>query len=139
MKIFNWLKRPIVLSLLGVLALALIVWVEGPLVAYAGHEPLESAASRWTVIVVLLLLWALYWIVRWLAMRLANVRFTRVVAEGPAEPVPGKKESEADVAALKQRFEAAMATLRQSRVKGRFGSQYEYQLPWYMFVGAPGT
>jgi type VI secretion system protein ImpL len=139
MKIFNWLKRPIVLSLLGVLALALIVWVEGPLVAYAGHEPLESAASRWTVIVVLLLLWALYWIVRWLAMRLANVRFTRVVAEGPAESVPGKKESEADVAALKQRFEAAMATLRQSRVKGRFGSQYVYQLPWYMFVGAPGT
>ncbi|MEC5408476.1 type VI secretion system membrane subunit TssM [Paraburkholderia sp. MPAMCS5] len=139
MKLFNWLKRPIVLSLLGVLALSLIVWVEGPLVAYAGHEPLETAASRWTVIVVLLLLWALYWSVRWLTMRLANVRFTRVAAEGPTEPAPGKKESEADVAALKERFEAAMATLRKARIKGRFGSQYVYQLPWYMFVGAPGT
>ncbi|MGA9917831.1 MAG: type VI secretion system membrane subunit TssM [Paraburkholderia sp.] len=139
MKLLNWLKRPIVLSLLGMLALALIVWVEGPLLGYAGHAPLETAERRWTVIAVLLLLWALYWFVRWVAMRLVNVRFTRVVAEGPAEPQPGKKESEADVAALKQRFEEAMATLRKARVKGRFGSQYVYQLPWYMFVGAPGT
>jgi type VI secretion system protein ImpL len=139
MKIFGWLRRTIVLSLLGVLALALIVWVEGPLVAYAGHEPLESAGSRWTVIIVLLLVWVVYWSVRWIAVRLANIQFTRVVAQGPAEPAPGKKESEADIAALKQRFEAAMATLRKARVKGRFGSQYVYQLPWYMFVGAPGT
>ncbi len=139
MKIFNWLRRPIVLSLLGVLALALIVWVEGPLLGYAGHEPLDTPGSRLTVIVVLLLLWALYWIVRWIAMRLVNVRFTRVVAQEPAAPATGKQESEADVAALKQRFEAAMATLRKARVKGRFGSQYVYQLPWYMFVGAPGT
>ncbi|MBB5460071.1 type VI secretion system membrane subunit TssM [Paraburkholderia sp. Cpub6] len=139
MKIFGWLRRAIVLSLLGVLALSLIVWVEGPLVAYAGHEPLESNSSRWAVIIVLLLVWAVYWSVRWIAVRLANIQFTRVVAEGPAEPAPGKKESEADIAALKQRFEAAMATLRKARVKGRFGSQYVYQLPWYMFVGAPGT
>ena len=32
-----------------------------------------------------------------------------------------------------------MAMLRKARVKGRFGSQYVYQLPWYVFVGAPGT
>jgi type VI secretion system protein ImpL len=32
-----------------------------------------------------------------------------------------------------------MTILRKARVKGRFGSQYVYQLPWYMFVGAPGT
>jgi type VI secretion system protein ImpL len=139
MKLLNWFRRPIVLSLLGVLALALIVWIEGPLVSYAGSAPLETPGSRWTVILVLVLLWALYWAVRWLMVRLENVKFTRVVAEGPATPVPGKQESEADVAALKQRFEEAMAILRKARVKGKFGSQYVYQLPWYMFVGAPGT
>jgi type VI secretion system protein ImpL len=139
MKLISWLWRPVVLSLLGVLALSLIVWIEGPLLAWAGNAPLETAGSRWTVIVILLLLWALYWGVRWLRVRLANVHFTRVVAQGPAEVAPGKKESEADVAALRQRFEEAMAILRKARVKGRFGSQYVYQLPWYMFVGAPGT
>ncbi|SEJ19330.1 type VI secretion system membrane subunit TssM [Paraburkholderia diazotrophica] len=137
MKLLGWLRRPIVLTFLGVLALALIVWIEGPLLAFAGKAPLESATSRWIVIVVLFVLWALYWGVRWLIVRLANVRFTRVVAE--ETPQPGKKESEADVAALKQRFEDAMAILRKARIKGRFGSQYVYQLPWYMFVGAPGT
>ncbi len=138
MKLFNWLLRPIVLSLFGVIALAVIVWIEGPLLAFAGSEPLASASSRWTLIAVLFALWALYWFVRWLVARLANVRFAREVREAP-EPPPGKKESEADVAVLKQRFEEAMKILRTSRVKGRFGSQYVYQLPWYMFVGAPGT
>ncbi|WP_179401423.1 type VI secretion system membrane subunit TssM [Burkholderia guangdongensis] len=139
MKLVNWLVKPIVLSLVGVLALALIVWIEGPLVGYAGGEPLATPGSRWAVVIVLLALWAAYWGGRWLIARLANVRFTRVVAEGTAEPVPGKKESEADVATLKQRFDEAMAILRKDRVKGRFGSQYVYQLPWYVFVGAPGT
>ncbi|WP_118178749.1 type VI secretion system membrane subunit TssM [Paraburkholderia phosphatilytica] len=139
MKLLQWFRRAIVLSLLGVLALALIVWVEGPLVSYAGNAPLETPRSRWILIFVLLLVWALYWGLRWLLARLENVRFTRVVAEGSDAPVPGKKESEADVAALKQRFEEAMAILRKARVKGKFGSQWVYQLPWYMFVGAPGT
>jgi type VI secretion system protein ImpL len=138
-KLVDWLKRKIVLSLLGVIALALIVWIEGPLFAWAGSAPLESTTSRWIVIAVLFLIWALYWFVRWLRVRLANVKFTRVVAEGAGEAAPGKQESEADVAALRQRFEEAMAILRKTRVKGRFGSQYVYQLPWYMFVGAPGT
>ncbi|MGT2475778.1 type VI secretion system membrane subunit TssM [Paraburkholderia terrae] len=137
MKLLGWFMRPIVLSFLGVLALALIVWIEGPLLAFAGKAPLESAASRWIVIAVLFALWVLYWGVRWLIVRLANVKFTRVVAE--EAPQPGRKESEADVAALKQRFDEAMTILRKARVKGRFGSQYVYQLPWYMFVGAPGT
>ncbi|WP_207000312.1 type VI secretion system membrane subunit TssM [Trinickia mobilis] len=139
MKLLKWLARPIVLSLLGVLAVALIVWIEGPLFAYAGNAPLESSGSRWAVILVLVLLWALYWSVRWLVARLANVKFTRVVAEGDAKPEPRKQESDVDIATLKQRFEEAMAILRKSRVKGRFGSQYVYQLPWYMFIGAPGT
>jgi type VI secretion system protein ImpL len=137
MKLLGWFRRPIVLSFLGVLAFALIIWIEGPLLAFAGKAPLETAASRWIVIAVLFALWMLYWGVRWLTVRLANVRFTRVVAE--EAPQPGRKQSEADVAALKQRFEEAMAILRKARVKGRFGSQYVYQLPWYMFVGAPGT
>ncbi|AUT64847.1 type VI secretion system membrane subunit TssM [Paraburkholderia terrae] len=137
MKLLGWFMRPIVLSFLGVLALALIVWIEGPLLAFAGKAPLESAASRWILIAVLFALWVLYWGVRWLLVRLANVKFTRVVAE--EAPQPGRKESEADVAALKQRFDEAMTILRKARVKGRFGSQYVYQLPWYMFVGAPGT
>jgi type VI secretion system protein ImpL len=138
-KLVDWVRRRIVLSFLGVLALALIVWIEGPLFAWAGSAPLESSASRWIAIAILFLLWALYWFVRWLRVRLANVKFTRVVAEGGEAAAPGKQESEADVAALRKRFEEAMAILRKSRVKGRFGSQYVYQLPWYMFVGAPGT
>jgi type VI secretion system protein ImpL len=139
MKLFQWLKRPIVLSFVGVLALALIVWIEGPLFAYAGNTPLETPASRWILIIVLFVLWIVYWLARWLIVRLANVKFTRVVAEGQAAPDQGKEQADADVASLKQRFDEAMGILRSSRVKGRFGSQYVYQLPWYMFVGAPGT
>src|SRR5262249_28287944 len=37
------------------------------------------------------------------------------------------------------RFQQALAQLRKARGARRFGSQYLYQMPWYMFVGAPGA
>jgi len=138
MKLIRWLCRPVILSLVGVLALALIVGIEGPLLVFDGAEPLASRRSRLMVALVLLLIWALYWIARHLVRRFANVRFVREVEDMP-EPPPGKKESEADLATLRQRFEEALGVLRAARVKGRFGKHYLYELPWYMFVGAPGT
>lgn len=136
--LFAWLIRPAVLSLIGVLLLSLIIWFEGPLLAYDGKEPFASGMVRWILIWLLLLAWAGYFLWKLGRAWLANRRLMRSVAGADAPPAPaGQKETAAELAQLAKRMQEAMALLRKARTGG--GAAGLYQLPWYMFVGAPGS
>jgi type VI secretion system protein ImpL len=152
MNAMDGLKKPVVVSLLGVMAVSFVLWFEGPLFAFNGHVPLGSAASRRTLIALLILCWAIYWGARALKGRLAGSNFVRsLVAEATQAanraPSEAKKATDADVAILRERFEDALRTLRHAGAhKGRKwtswfsrSGQTLYDLPWYMFVGAPGA
>ncbi|WP_321801392.1 type VI secretion system membrane subunit TssM [Caballeronia sp. J97] len=128
------LKTPQWLTLAGVLALLVVVWFEGPLLAFDGHAPLESPRGRWIAMAALVAAWALAWGARAGVARLVNLRFMSGVA-GQGQAAAGS----AELAVLRERFEQALAILRQARMKGVNGRQWVYQLPWYMFIGAPGT
>ncbi|USU14966.1 type VI secretion system membrane subunit TssM [Paraburkholderia fungorum] len=149
-RLFSWLTRAWVLALFGALALALIVWFDGPLIAFNGNAPLESVSSRITLIAIIFVLWAGFFVGKWLIGRIASLKLMQSVAAQPAaadpalasaSPAPsaGDTRSAAEVSALNQRFQEALAILRQARGGRRFGGQYLYQTPWYMFVGAPGA
>jgi type VI secretion system protein ImpL len=145
-KLARWIKTPQGLTLAGVAALALVLWFEGPLVAFNGSVPLETNRSRWVAVACLLLAWALGWLVHWLWARLVNLRFVSgvaaqnsTVATDDGGALAASRAASAEVALLRQRFEQALVVLRKARMKGSFGSQWLYQLPWYMFIGAPGT
>jgi type VI secretion system protein ImpL len=150
--LFYGLRRPVAMSLAGVLALSFVLWYEGPLLAFNGRAPLESPASRWTVIAVMLAIWAIYWGARWCRTRLASSNFVRsLVADASTgrkrEPSEAQKATDGDLAVLRLRFEEALKTLRTASVgKGKkkrwwreLGQPAIYDLPWYMFVGAPGS
>ncbi|MDB5831000.1 MAG: icmF [Caballeronia sp.] len=157
MKWLSGLKRPAALSLAGVLALSALVWFEGPLFAFDGHAPLESESRRWTAVALIFACWALWWGIRFVKTRIASSNFVRgLVADAldPAnrEPSPARKAAAADLAILRTRFEEAMKTLRHvqgsSADKGKMRGVFSwlnlrrrtlYDLPWYMFVGAPGA
>lgn len=134
-RLLNWLRKPAVMALLGVLLLALIIWFEGPLLAFNGRELLAPARVRWSLILLLLLLWSGYFLYVWLAARMANARLMAGVA--PPQPSAEEKAAQAEVALLAGRMQKAMDVLRSSG-KQRKG-QWLYQLPWYLFVGAPGA
>ena len=140
-RFFSWLIKPAVLSFFGVLLLSLLVWFEAPLLAFDGKEPFASSTVRWTFIWIFFLLWAGYFLWKLIAARIANARLMKSVAgeDAPAAaaPQPGAKESAADLAALNKRMQEAMAILKKSKTGGKKGGLY--QLPWYMFIGAPGT
>jgi type VI secretion system protein ImpL len=134
-KIAGTLRTPQWITFAGVLALLVVVWFEGPLFAFDGHAPLESPRARWIAMTLLVAAWALAWGVRLGAARLVNLRFMSGVAGQGA----GASAGSAELAVLRERFEQALAILRQARMKGVNGRQWVYQLPWYMFIGAPGT
>jgi type VI secretion system protein ImpL len=147
--IFN---RWVLLAVL-LLALSLVIWIAGPIFGLTGPagtstwRPLERESARWIAIGTLVALFAL--VVAWRAWR--NRRGNAaVVKQLLAAPGNEKKEAEtADMAAVRQRFEKALLTLRRARFgaqggtlagwKAKLNGRYLYELPWYLIIGAPGS
>ena len=138
-KLAGWMKTPQWFALAGVIALVVVVWFEGPLLAYAGRAPLETRASRFIAIAVIVLAWIAVWGARLVAARLVNLRFVSGVGGASGTDDPAQSAASEELALLRERFEQALSTLRRARMKGVNGRQWLYQLPWYMFIGAPGT
>jgi type VI secretion system protein ImpL len=132
-RVFQWLLRPAVIGTLGLLALSLIIWWIGPLIAIAGAQPLGSVLSR---VLVLLLLWAL-WLGRlaWVAWRRRKTNAALIAGMSA-----GASASDKEAKLLAERFSEAVQRLKTSGGKSWLGGQQHlYELPWYVFVGAPGS
>ena len=56
--VIEFFKKKWVIQLLGIIALSLLIWFVGPLIAVAGHVPLESDTLRWVVILAIVVVWA---------------------------------------------------------------------------------
>lgn len=149
-KVLGWIFNRWVLGAVLLIALILAVWIVGPIVAVGEWRPLDSERARWITTAVLLLLTAIWvtWRI-WRARRGNAMVVDRLIAQ-PAADAKGPQES-ADLAAVRQRFAEAMATLRKARFgpagskpgaggwAGRLSGRYLYELPWYMIIGAPGS
>ncbi len=134
-RFLQWLSSPAVIGTIGLLALSAIVWWVGPLIAIGSARPLDPL---WVRIAVLLVLWLL-WIGR-LAWKAWKRRQTNAALLAGLAAGPSASTKEAQV--LAQRFNDAVARLKASGGKGWFGSssgQFVYELPWYIFIGAPGS
>ncbi|AFL74249.1 type VI secretion system membrane subunit TssM [Thiocystis violascens] len=139
----KWLQRffasRFFLSLVGTVALALLVWFVGPLIGFSGAEPLASALHRWILIGGLFSVWGLTQIGAAVWARIRNRQLMEQLAAGP-EPAadPAKLASEDELRALRERFDQALATLKESGGKQKLGGRWVYQLPWYLIIGPPG-
>ena len=132
------LLNPLVIGSLALLALSALLWWIGPLVAIGAARPLESVTAR---LLLLLLIWAL-WIARlaWAAWqrRKTNAALLAGMASGPSA-------SDKEAQLLAQRFNDAVQRLKASSGGKSWagslsgGGQYLYELPWYIFIGAPGS
>lgn len=119
----RWLL-PWVLTGIGALLVAALVWFLGPL-----WPPLEGWPIRAAIIAVIVLAWAggNWW--AWRRRRQADA----ALAAGVAAPAPAGSDEEA--AAVAAKLVAALATLRKAR--GTRG--YLYEQPWYVIIGPPGA
>ncbi|MBU6437345.1 MAG: type VI secretion system membrane subunit TssM, partial [Betaproteobacteria bacterium] len=142
-KLLGLLLNRWLLLALGLIALALLIWIVGPLVAIGAVRPLEPKWARLALVAVVVLIVALKkgWNA-WRARR-ANDQMAQGLTAQAAEPAA--RAGSEDVAVFETRFKEALLTLRQSRIGGklslgqRLTGGYLYQLPWYVFIGAPGS
>ncbi len=124
---------------LGLVLLAMLIWIAGPLVAFAGHAPLEKPLWRLAAIAAVVAA-ALAWVwVKRMRKGRANAAMISALAAAPdataAPPAPDL--SAADVKAMEERAAKALEMMRGARV----GAQRElvYELPWYVIIGPPGA
>lgn len=140
-----WLKNRWALGGIGFLAFSLVAWTMGDLVAFGGWRPFETQLGRAGVIVIAAAAWIGWELWRARRARLENERLLEVLAgSGGESDSAGNADSAAraarEIVVLQQRFEAAAAILKKTRFKGPDGeSRYVHELPWYVFIGAPGS
>ena len=140
-----------VMALLGLGAISLLIWFVGPLVSIADFRPLDSELVRIVLIALVVfgyvakLLWSVF------KAKSANAKLMEgLVKQGSPQTGGANQPSAEEIATLGKRFEEAIVVLKQSRIGqdgknslsgafGRFTRQWVYELPWYIFIGAPGS
>ena len=131
---FSFLRRRGFLVALGLLLLALFIWHAGPYFAFADIRPLETATARLAAIAAAVALWGVSALLkRRKADRASDQLVAAVVKQSQAQP--GQTGASAEAIQLRERFEEAVATLKQKRRSGHS----LYDLPWYVIIGAPGS
>jgi type VI secretion system protein ImpL len=145
-KVLGWIFNRWTLMVLLLVAVLLVLWVVGPLVAVGSWRPLDSLTSRWVCTAVLLTV--VVGVIAWklIRSRLSNRKVVDQLAAAPSGP-----SESAEVVAVRERFTQALGTLKNARfgvqagggwwgrLKGKLGGRYLYELPWYLIIGAPGS
>jgi type VI secretion system protein ImpL len=145
-RLFGLLFHRRVFITLGLIVLALLIWFIGPLFAFADYRPLEPVTVRVWMICILFGLVLLRILVRfWREKRLNARMLDAVLGMRSRKDVPDDPNKPA-LDALRADFEKALTQMRDARFGGaeggfwsRLGRRYVYQMPWYVFIGAPGS
>jgi type VI secretion system protein ImpL len=133
---------------IGILALALLVWLIGPTISISSFRPYEQEWVRIIQIAFIVLAPVVRWGWRHIRAKRANAALTKGLLQPPAEARPSASAEEAKQ--LSQRFEEALDLLKKlrfgvdhpslwTRIRALGSQQYLYNLPWYVFIGAPGA
>ncbi|MFD1745002.1 type VI secretion system membrane subunit TssM [Rhizobium helianthi] len=122
------------ISIIWLIALCVIVWFYGYLLAFGQWKPLVSVNARIILIAALVLAWIGYLIVSILRSRKRDAALVEGIERSAEQEVEASQRAE--VVEIHQRLKDALQLLRRVTRK-RFG--YIYELPWYVIFGAPGS
>ncbi|WP_341668502.1 type VI secretion system membrane subunit TssM [Alcaligenes sp. SDU_A2] len=145
MRLLNIVFNRSVWTFLGVLVLLVLIWLLGPLLAIGQTRPLESEWARWALMATVLAFWLLRLL--WRSWREGRLNAQLLGQLGRSSQKPSAAGSAAPAHPLQSQFDEAIELLKRIRFGSHMGGrlrsllsrQYVYQLPWYVFIGAPGA
>ncbi len=139
MRFLSYLKSKsrIILSVIGLIALSLVIWFVLPAVRVGGGDPFGSAWVRGGMIVSMFAMTLLYRMKGMLTNRSRSKQLGEQVSAQPSGQCEtlGKQE----VGELRKKFDEALALLKKVKVKNGSRGSYLYVLPWYVLIGPPGS
>src|SRR3954454_13453604 len=111
----SFIKRRAFLSLLAFLLIATFIWFAGQYFAFGFYRPLETEFARVVAIGFVALGWvAAALLKRWRARQASD----KLVAAVLSQPQSDAGRPSAELVKLRERFEEAVATLKQERRSG---------------------
>jgi type VI secretion system protein ImpL len=128
-RVFSFINFRTLVRLIAFALIALFIWYAGPYFAFGSYHPLEPETSRYIAIALVFVLWLLLAVMRWLRAKGASDKLVAAISQVR----PEKERPSAEAVKLRERFEEAVAALKQR------GGRSLYELPWYVFIGAPGS
>jgi len=147
-KLFRLVFNRWVLAIVGLIAIALLIWYVGPLIAIAGWQPLEPAWVRQLLIGLVILVYVGKLVAKRVRAALSNKQLMEsLMRPAQAKEAGASSPGAEQVAELNKRFQEAIGVLKRAKVgRSRLsalgalsGRQYVYELPWYVIIGAPGS
>ncbi|WP_293268910.1 type VI secretion system membrane subunit TssM [Neptunomonas sp.] len=136
-RLFGFLRNRWLISLLGLLAISILIWIVGPLIAIDGWVPLKDELVRLIAILLVLLLWGGNKLRIQIKMNKANSELAKGFDQPIVEDDSVLSQSAEEVALLKERFEEALQVMKKSSGKKNVAGIYD--LPWYIIIGPPGS
>jgi len=141
-RFFRIFRNRWVISAIGFIAIALVIWLLGPFISIGEYRVLESVISRVIATLLVVVIWLIVILIRQFRARRAEKQLIDGMASAEeAAPTRGT-DTDAEAAEereiLKSRFEEAIQLLRQPREKGQRKAASLYELPWYIIIGPPG-
>ena len=134
-RITGILKNRWLLSVIGILALGVLIWFGGPLIAISGNVPLASEIARLVVILTIVLIWGVNNLRIQMKVNRANAELARDFSQPDTNVDDSQSEEEIQI--LRERFEEALQVLKKAGRKQ--GGDGVYDLPWYIIIGPPGS
>jgi len=144
-KIIAFFTNKIVISLIGLIALSIIIWFVGPMIKFGDDNsaPLGSQVSRLIAIIILAVLWGLNNLRIQMMNKKQNDDFVEDLEENQSAMAgsASNEQSAEEMHQINQRFNEALSTLKKLKFKnkGRSSSRALYELPWYIIIGPPGS
>lgn len=141
--VIEFFKNKVVISLIGLIALSILIWFAGPVIKFGDDNsaPLASVNARLIAIIILLVLWGL----NNLRIQLMNKKHNNDLLEdlednqGEMFADVASEQSSEEMHQMSQRFSEALATLKKLKFKGKGSNKALYELPWYIIIGPPGS
>lgn len=119
---------------IGFLALSLLIWFGGPLIAIAEYVPLQSISARLFTIILVLLVFSVSKIYRLMQQSKRDEKMADELIDSSSDS--NSSEVNEEITTLKTRMNEAIELLKDVKL---FKGKNIYQLPWYIMIGPPGA
>lgn len=139
-KIIEFLKNRIVISIIGLIALSLLIWFAGPTIKFGENNsaPLGSAIARLILIMIILVAWGLNNLRSQIQDKKHNEELVDDLKDNQVNNATSEQSIE-EMHLISERFTQALSTLKKLKFNGRGSKKALYELPWYIIIGPPGS
>ncbi|WP_435237786.1 type VI secretion system membrane subunit TssM [Psychromonas sp. PT13] len=136
-KTISKLKSKVVITTIGLICLALLIWFGGPLIAIAGHEPLLSTTSRLATLLVIAVCWGGFHFIKRFKDNKHNEKLVNTMINGDEQQQNRNDDAvKKEIDKLQQRMVQAHDILKHAKF---VNNKSLYELPWYIMIGPPGS